>query len=87
MVINIVKLAVIRNRPGFLRKGVIIPHDKACPHTAQVTSQTINKLAWKDLPHRPYSPDVVPSDLYLFCPIQTLKVQSFMITTRSKKLS
>ena len=36
------------------------------PHTARKTMEIIRKLKWDLLPHPPYSPDIVPSDFFLF---------------------
>ncbi|GFT73720.1 hypothetical protein TNCV_631021 [Trichonephila clavipes] len=36
------------------------------PHTAMVTQQKLNVLEWEVLGHPPYSPDIAPSDHYLF---------------------
>jgi len=52
------------------RKGVILQHDNARPHTARLTREKIQKLGWEVLPHPPYSPDISPSDYYLFRSLQ-----------------
>lgn len=52
------------------RKGVILQHDNARPHTARLTRDKIQKLGWEVLPHPPYSPDISPSDYYLFRSLQ-----------------
>ena len=48
------------------RKGVIFQHDNATPHTSLVTRQKLLRLGWKVILHPPYSPDLAPSDYYLF---------------------
>ncbi|GFV02385.1 mariner Mos1 transposase [Trichonephila clavipes] len=48
------------------RKGILFHHDNARPHTAMVTQQKLNALGWEVLRHPPYSPDIAPSDYYLF---------------------
>ena len=48
------------------RKRVLFQQDKAKPHTALKTQQQIEELEWELLPHPAYSPDVAPSDYYLF---------------------
>ena len=54
-------------RPSLVnRKGVILHHDNAKPHTAKITQQKINEFGWEVLPHPPYSPDIAPSDYHLF---------------------
>jgi histone-lysine N-methyltransferase SETMAR len=59
--------ALIEKRPALVnRKGVILQHDNARPHTARITQQKIRDLGWEVLPHPPYSPDTAPSDYHLF---------------------
>jgi len=44
-------------------KSVCLLHDNAGPHTAAVTTGTLEGMHWEVLPHPAYSPDmVVPSD-------------------------
>ncbi|GFW28394.1 mariner Mos1 transposase [Trichonephila clavipes] len=52
------------------RKGIVFHHDNARPHTAMVTQQKLNALGWEVLGHLPYSPDIAPSDFYLFRSLQ-----------------
>jgi transposase len=58
--------AVHRKRPGQLARGLLLHHNKAKPHTAQATQESIQKLQWELLELPPYSPDLVPSDFQLF---------------------
>jgi histone-lysine N-methyltransferase SETMAR len=49
------------------RHGVILQHDNARPHTANMTKVAIQELDWGILSHLPYSPDLAPSDYHLLC--------------------
>ena len=62
--------AVRRKRPGRLTSGVILQHDNATPHTANVTKDQIQRFGWEVLPHPPHSPDLAPSDYHLFGPMK-----------------
>ncbi|GFV27106.1 histone-lysine N-methyltransferase SETMAR [Trichonephila clavipes] len=48
------------------RKGVVFHQDNARPHTSLVTRQKTLQLEWDTMPHLPHSPDLEPSDYYLF---------------------
>jgi len=50
---------------------VIFQHDNARPHVAKVVKNYLETLRWDVLPHPPYSPDIAPSDFYLFRCMQT----------------
>jgi len=41
-------------------------HDNARPHVSRLTTQKIDELGWTIVPHPPYSPDMAPTDFYLF---------------------
>ena len=45
---------------------VILQHDNARPHVAKPVKTYLETLKWKVRPHPPYSPDIAPSDYYLF---------------------
>lgn len=49
---------------------VILQHDNARPHVAEVVKTYLETLKWDVLPHPPYSPDLAPSDYYLFQSMQ-----------------
>lgn len=70
MLMNKVKPAMREKRRGSQRQGVILLHDNARPHTAQLTQETIHKMGWEILHHPPYSPDLAPSDFHLFGPLK-----------------
>lgn len=41
-------------------------HDNAKPHTTRVVKTYLEGQDWEVLSHPPYSPDIAPSDYYLF---------------------
>ncbi len=48
------------------RSVYLLQHDNARPHTSNATIEAIQQLGFEVLPHPPYSPDLAPSDYYLF---------------------
>ena len=51
-------------------KKVKLLHDNARPHTAKTVKELISSFGWEILEHPPYSPDLSPSDYYLFAPLK-----------------
>ncbi|GFU08683.1 histone-lysine N-methyltransferase SETMAR [Trichonephila clavipes] len=62
--------AIQQKRPELINiKGVVFHQDNARP-TSLVTRQKLLQLEWDTMPHLPYSPDLAPSDYYLFRSLQ-----------------
>ena len=61
-----------RKRPynGKGPRHVILLHDNARLHTEKMTTALLDSLGWQVLPHPAYSPDLAPSDFYLFRSLQ-----------------
>ncbi|GFN80982.1 histone-lysine N-methyltransferase SETMAR [Plakobranchus ocellatus] len=64
------KEAIRRKRPGLFRRGVVLQHDNATPHSANLTQQWLQRYGWEILPHPAHSPDLAPSDFHLFGPLK-----------------
>ena len=57
---------LVRRRRGKLRNGVLLLHDNAPAHRARQAIETADQCGYDILPHPPYSPDLAPSDFFLF---------------------
>jgi len=73
------KAAIAEKRPELAnRRGVVFHHDNARPHVALAVRQKLLQFDWDVLPHPPYSPDLAPSDYYLFLSLKnSLRGKSF----------
>lgn len=49
-----------------MAKGVLLLHDNAPVHTAAVAKAAVRECGFTELDHPPYSPDMAPTDYYLF---------------------
>lgn len=58
--------AIKQKRRGKVGKGVMMLQDNAPPHTSHVAKAAMERCGFELLPHAPYSPDLAPSDYYLF---------------------
>jgi histone-lysine N-methyltransferase SETMAR len=58
-------------RRGKLIQGVLLLHDNAPAHTSQAVMAAATDCGFEILPHPPYSPDLAPSDFYLFPKLKT----------------
>jgi len=62
--------AVVQKRRGKLSARPLLLHDNAPAHTAQVSVNAATTAGFEILPHPAYSPDLAPSDFYLFCQLK-----------------
>ncbi|XP_078671015.1 histone-lysine N-methyltransferase SETMAR-like [Branchiostoma floridae x Branchiostoma belcheri] len=60
------RAAIEEKRSGKLEAGVLLLQGNAAVHTAQVSVAAANECGFELLPHPSYSPDLAPSDFYLF---------------------
>jgi histone-lysine N-methyltransferase SETMAR len=47
-------------------RKLLVHADNARPHITKLSTQYFNENRMKSTPHPPYSPDLAPSDFYLF---------------------
>jgi hypothetical protein len=64
------KPAVCSKRRGRLSEGILLLHNKACPHTAAHILETLKKLKWEVMEHPAHSLDLAPSDFHLLGPLE-----------------
>lgn len=60
------KEAIKEKRRGKLTKGVLLLHDNAPVHKSRVALAALHKVGFEIVNHPPYSPDLAPSDYFLF---------------------
>ncbi|GBP69077.1 Mariner Mos1 transposase [Eumeta japonica] len=58
--------SVVQKRRGKLARGVLFLQDNASVHTARVSRQALKDTGFSEIDHPPYSPDLAPSDYFLF---------------------
>jgi histone-lysine N-methyltransferase SETMAR len=58
--------AIKEKRRRMLSRGVWLLHHNTLAHTAKVAQAALHAAGFEQLPHRAYSPDLAPSDYYLF---------------------
>ena len=66
---NVIKQLMVpikEKRRGKLAAGVLLLHDNAPVHKSRVAQAAIHECKFEQLNHLPYSPDLAPSDYYLF---------------------
>ncbi len=65
-VLQKLKTALAKKRRGKLQRGILFHHDNAPAHSSRVAREVLREFRWETLPHPPYSPDLAPSDFFLF---------------------
>lgn len=65
-VLNQLHDALKQKRRGKLSRGVLLLHDNAPAHSSRMAQATLDACGFEQLCHPPYSPDLAPSDFFLF---------------------
>lgn len=60
------RVAIKEKRRGMLAKKVLLLHDNAPVHTARLSKAAVRECGFEEINHPPYSPDLAPSDYFLF---------------------
>ena len=60
------RTAIREKRRGKLSKGVLLQQDNARVHTCKVSMDAVERNGYELIPHPAYSPDLAPSDFFLF---------------------
>ena len=60
------RTAIHEKRRGKLPKGVLMQQDNARVHTCEVAMDAAERNGYELIPHPAYSPDLAPSDFFLF---------------------
>ncbi|GFU84081.1 histone-lysine N-methyltransferase SETMAR [Trichonephila clavipes] len=60
------KVELAEKRPHLKKKKILFHQDNAPSPTSEVAMAKINELWFELVDHQPYSPDLAPSDLFLF---------------------
>jgi hypothetical protein len=63
---NNLKQQLISIHRGRLLKGILFLQDSAAPYMAAITNQKLADLYFEVLKHPAHSPELAPSDYYLF---------------------
>ena len=58
--------ALRQKRPSLARRGFLLHQDNAPPHRANTVAEFLRDEHIETIPHPPYSPDLAPSDFWLF---------------------
>ena len=66
ILVNELHPEIKKQRRGLITTGVILQHDNAPAHTSHLVLSTIHNLKYELLRHPSYSPDLSPSDYFLF---------------------
>jgi len=64
--------AIKEKRRGMLMRGVWLLHDNAPIHKSMIAQQAVRNCGFVQLGHPTYSPDLSPSDYFLFRNLKSL---------------
>ncbi|KAM8702599.1 hypothetical protein ACLKA7_001935 [Drosophila subpalustris] len=74
---------IAKKRPHMAKKKVLFHQDNAPCHKSMKTMAKLNELGFELLPHPPYSPDLAPSDYWLFADLKKMLRASVLVVLRA----
>lgn len=85
-VLKKLKTSLAKKRRGKLHSQILFHHDNAPAHSSRAVKALLREFRWQTLPHPPYSPDLAPSDFFLFPKLKEhLKGTRFTSLDEAKK--
>lgn len=63
---------IAKKRPHLKKKKILFHQDNAPCHKSMKTMAKLNEMGYELLPHPPYSPDLAPSDYFLFADLKRM---------------
>lgn len=57
---------LLKKRHGKITQRILFHHDNAPAHSSKLSRSVLRDFRWELIPHPPYSPDLAPSDFFLF---------------------
>ena len=63
--LRVLRRAIKSKLLGMLSDGIILLHDNARPHTANLVRNKLKRFGWITLQHPPYSPDLSPCHFHI----------------------
>ena len=64
--LDLLRTTIGEKRRGKLFKGVLLQQDNTGVHTCKVAMDAVERNGYELIPHPAYSPDLAPSDFFLF---------------------
>ena len=71
-VLDRLKAEIVKRWPNMAKKNILFRQDNAPRHKSIKTMAKLHKLHYELLPLPPYSPDLTPSDYWLFADLKKM---------------
>ena len=68
------KILIREKRRGKLSKGILLQQDNARVHTCKIAMDAVERNGCELIPHPAYSPDLAPTDYFLFSNLKRISV-------------